>query len=160
MKLPNNMGDLLAPHVFVGDETFPLRCDLLRPISRNALANDASIFNYWLSHGRRVEETSFGILVNCWRLHHRHTYLNPYNVTTGIKATLVLHNILTIPNYNIWNEVLEDHVQVFDDAFEDLTKQGNRPTITAAAQVCTFFTEYICSVNGAVDLQHETAHVI
>ena len=50
--------------------------------------------------------------------------LKPDNVTTVIKATLVLHNILTLPDDNIQNEVVQDCVQVFDDAFEGLAKQG------------------------------------
>ena len=131
-KLPNDMVDVIAPHVFVGDKAIPLRYDLLSPNSRNMLTNDAKIFNYRLSHARRVVENSFGVLTNHWRLYHWHIYLNPNNVTTVIKATLALHNILTLPNDIIQNEVVEDHVQVFDDAFEDLTKQGNRSAAAAA----------------------------
>ena len=101
-------------------------------------------------------ENSFGSLANHWRLYHRPIYLNPNNAITFIKATQVLPNILTLPNDSILNEVVEDHVQVFDGAFEDLTKQGYRPAI-AAAQVCTYFTEYFCSVHGAVDWQNESA---
>ena len=41
---------------------------------------------------------SFGILANHWRLYHCHISLNPDNVTTLVKATVVLHNILTLPN--------------------------------------------------------------
>ena len=138
---------MLAPHVFVGDEAFPLRCDLLRQHSNNALTNDAKIYNYRLSHAKRVVDNSFGIFANCWRLYQRCIYMNPDNVESVIKATLVLHNILTQPNYNIWNEVVEDCVQVFDDASEDLIKQGNRPA-TAAAQVHTYFTKSFCTIRN------------
>ena len=96
-KLPNDVGDVLAPHLFVEDEAFPLRYDLLGPYSRNELTNDARIFNYRLSQYRRVVENSFGILANSWRLYHRQIYLNPDDVTAVIKATLVLYNILTLP---------------------------------------------------------------
>ena len=78
----------------------------------------------------------FGILPNHWRLYHRHIYLVTDNVTTVVKATLVLHNTLTLLNDNIQNEVVEDHIQVFDDAFEYFKKQGNR-SATAAAPVHT-----------------------
>ena len=123
------------------DEAFPLRCDLLKTYSRTVLTNDARIFNLRLSHARRVVLNPFGILANHWRLYHRHINLTPSNPITVIKATLVLHNILTLPNVNIWNEVVEDHVQVFDNSSNDLAKQGNRPA-TTVAQVCTYFTEY------------------
>ena len=89
-------------------------------------------------------------------IYHRCIYLNPDNVSAVIKATLVLHNILIHLNDNIQNEVVEDLVQVFGDAFEDLSKQGNRPA-TAAAKVHTYFTEYFCSVYRAVDLQNKAA---
>ena len=76
----------------------------------------------------------------------------PNKVTTVIKAILELHNILTLKNNNIWNWIVEDNVQVFDGAFEYLTKPNNRPA-TAAAQVYTYFTEYCFSVDWAVDWQ-------
>ena len=36
--------------------------------------------------------------------------MNPNNVTTVVKATVVLHDILTLPNDKVQNEVLDDSV--------------------------------------------------
>ena len=37
-----------------------------------------------------------------------------------VKATVVLHNILTVPGDAILNEVTEQFVSIFDHGFEDL----------------------------------------
>ena len=75
----------------------------MRPFVRNALPIEKHIFNYRLSRARRVVENAFGILANHWRLYHHCLYLNPDNVTT----------------------VVDNRAKIFNDAFEDLTKQGN-----------------------------------
>ena len=42
-----------------------------------------------------------------------------------VKATFVLHNILTVTGDAILNEVVEQYVSIFNDAFEDLSNVGN-----------------------------------
>ena len=86
-------------------------------------------------------ENAFGMLANCWRLYHHHIYLNPDNVTTVVKATVVLHNILTLPNDKVCTNVVDNRPQIHDGAFQDLAKQGNRPA-TAANNVKNYFTDY------------------
>ena len=70
-------------------------------------------------------ENAFGILSNHWRIYHCHIYLNSDNVTTVVKANVVIHNILTLPNDKVCTDVVDNRVEIFDDAFEHLTKQGN-----------------------------------
>ena len=52
---------------------------------------------------------------NQWRLYH-HIYLNPDNVTTVVKATVVLHNILTLPNDKVLTHVVDNRAEIHDDA--------------------------------------------
>ena len=42
-----------------------------------------------------------------------------------VKATVVLHNIFTVPDDAVLNEVVEQCVSIFNDAFEDLANVGN-----------------------------------
>ena len=70
-------------------------------------------------------ENAFGILANRWRLYHHHIYLNPDNDTTVVKATVVLHNILTLPNDKVHAHVVDNRAEIHYDAFQDLAKQGN-----------------------------------
>ena len=124
-QLPNDTEETRVPYVLLGDEAFPLRCDLMRSFVRNGLTNERSIFNDRLSRATRVVENAFGILANQWRLYHCWIYLNPDNVTTVVKATVVLHNILTLPNDKVCTDVVDNRAEIHDDTFQDLAKQGN-----------------------------------
>ena len=124
-QLPNDTKETRVPHVLLGDEAFPLRCDLMQPFVRNALTNERCIFNYRLSRARKVVEIAFGILANQWRILHRHINLNPNNVTTVVKATVLLHNILTVPADKVCTEVTDNRAEIFDDAFQDLANVGS-----------------------------------
>lgn len=44
--------DIVAPHIFLGDEAFQLRSDSLRPFSAKDLTDERRIFNYRLSRAR------------------------------------------------------------------------------------------------------------
>lgn len=57
------------PHVFVADEAFPLRRNILRPHPRQQLTAEKRVFHLPLSHGRHMVECTFGIRVNQWRLY-------------------------------------------------------------------------------------------
>ena len=156
-KLPNDTKETHVPQVLLGDEAFPLHCDLMRPFVRNALTNERCILNYRLSRARKVVEITFGILANQWRIFHRCIHLNPNNVTTVVKATVLLHNILTVPADKVCTEVI-DRAKIFNIAFQDLANVGSQPA-TAANDVRNYFTEYFNSVAGSVEWQNDYAHV-
>ena len=117
-----------------------------------------NIFNYRLSRARKVVEIVFGILVNWWRIFHWHIYLNPDNVTTVVKATVLLHNILTVPADKVCTEVIDNGAKILHDAFQDLANVGSWPA-TAANDVRNYFTEYFNSMAGSVEWQNDYAHV-
>ena len=116
-QLPNDTEDTHVPHVLLGDEAFPLTCHLMRLFARNALTNERYIFNYRLSRARRVVGNAVGTLANCLRLYHHCIYLNPDNVTKVVKATVVLYNILTLPNDKVHTDVVDNRGEIHDDAF-------------------------------------------
>ncbi|KAJ4946069.1 hypothetical protein JOQ06_023744 [Pogonophryne albipinna] len=61
----------LLPHVFVGDEAFPLLDNLLRPFPGRQLTRERRLFNYRHSRARLVVECAFGILSSQWRMFRR-----------------------------------------------------------------------------------------
>jgi hypothetical protein len=65
LKLPEDTvvpnSEITFPHVFVGDEAYPLTTCLMKPYSRRTLDESKSVFNYQLSRARRVVECAFGI---------------------------------------------------------------------------------------------------
>ena len=80
------------PYVFVGDEAFSLKKNLLRRFPGKKLDVSHSIFNYRLV-ARRVIENSFRIYVARW-IFHCPIIANPDNVVVFTKATIALHNYL------------------------------------------------------------------
>ena len=53
-----------------------------------------------------------------------HFFLNPDNVTTIVKAIVVLCNILTLPNDKVCIDVVDNRAEMHD-AFQDLAKLEN-----------------------------------
>ena len=85
-------------------------------------------------------------------------YLHPDNVTTVVKATVLLHNILTVPADKVHTEVIDNRSEIPHDAFQDLANVGSRPA-TAANDVRNYFTEYFNCATGSVEWQIDYAHV-
>ncbi|RXN04065.1 nuclease HARBI1 [Labeo rohita] len=75
------------PHVFVADEAFPLRRDLMRPFPGQKLSSRQRIFNYRLSRARLIVENAFGILTAQWCMYRGVIEISPANVDACVKAT-------------------------------------------------------------------------
>uniref|UniRef100_A0A667X2E5 DDE Tnp4 domain-containing protein n=1 Tax=Myripristis murdjan TaxID=586833 RepID=A0A667X2E5_9TELE len=86
--------DMEAPFVFLGDDAYPLRSDLMKPFSFRQMDHAQRVFNYRLSRGRRVVENGFGILANRWRVFLSTIMLNPDKVQKVVLACVCLHNYL------------------------------------------------------------------
>ncbi|XP_036000776.1 uncharacterized protein LOC105922503 [Fundulus heteroclitus] len=86
--------DDVIPYMFIGDDTCPLRPDLMKPYPSRNLNNNQRIFNYRLSRARRVVENAFGILVNRFRVFRTTICLHPDKVVTIVFTCLCLHNFL------------------------------------------------------------------
>ena len=62
-----------------------------------------------------------------------------------MKATVLLHNILTVPADKVCTEVIDNRAEIPHDTFQDLSNVGSQPA-TAANGVKNYFTEYFNSV--------------
>ena len=82
------------PYVFVGDEAFALRKDLLKPFSQKQITNERRGFNYCLSRGRRVTENTFGIMPSRLRVFRTEINLNLERIETFVLSCCVLRNFL------------------------------------------------------------------
>ncbi|XP_065564164.1 uncharacterized protein LOC136029592 [Artemia franciscana] len=96
-ELPNTSCPL--PHVFIGDEAFPLKTNFLKPFSRYGdLTTDKKIFNYRLSRARRVVENTFGILASRFQVLKSTKMGKLDTIDHIVKAVCVLHNFLMVTN--------------------------------------------------------------
>ncbi|RVE67428.1 hypothetical protein OJAV_G00102880 [Oryzias javanicus] len=82
------------PHVFVADEAFPLRRNMMRPFPGRGLTRERRIFNYRLSQPRLVVEDAFGLLFAQWRLFQRLVDVRPEVLEKFVKTTCLLHNFI------------------------------------------------------------------
>lgn len=55
--------DIVAPHVFVADDAFPIGLHILKPYGGVHRTREQRIFDYRLSRARGVVENVFGIIV-------------------------------------------------------------------------------------------------
>uniref|UniRef100_A0A3B1K630 DDE Tnp4 domain-containing protein n=1 Tax=Astyanax mexicanus TaxID=7994 RepID=A0A3B1K630_ASTMX len=133
------------PHVFVGDEAFPLRRNLLRPYPGRNLSLRRRIFNYRLSRARRVVENAFGILTAQWRIYQRVIGVSPEIVDAIVKATVVLHNLQR------WNTPVEPPGSSEDaPALQPARRVGTNNATQEAIASREAFTTYFCSAAGAM----------
>lgn len=84
-----------VPYVFVADDAFPLRTNILKPF-RQGLLDSAKkeVFNYRLSRARHIVENVFGILASRFRIFQSPINLEPENIEKVVMGTCALHNFL------------------------------------------------------------------
>lgn len=85
----------LIPHVFLGDDAFPLSRNLLKPFPGHQEKGSCKrIFNYRLSRARRISENVFGIMSAVFRLLRKPLLLSPENAEKVVTTIVCLHNFL------------------------------------------------------------------
>lgn len=141
--LPNT--NIKVPHVFLGDEAFPLLDTLLKPYRRADAAVDKTkaIFNYRLSRARRLVENSFGILVNRFRIFLTTIDLSTSTLENLVTSACIIHNLLIEESPIIVNELSTQDEQ---HALDNLIDIENSDFCADAVGIRNIFREYL---NGA-----------
>ncbi|RXN10421.1 nuclease HARBI1 [Labeo rohita] len=137
------------PHVFVADEAFPLRKNLMRPFPGRTLPRERRVFNYRLSRARLVVENTFGILSSQWRMYHRLMEVQPDVVERCVKATCVLHNFM---RRSAEAPAVRGAVQGTEDSLQSLGRVAANNSAREAIRVRDSFMAYF-SAEGAVPWQ-------
>lgn len=84
-----------VPYVFVADDTFPLRTNILKPFTQGLLDSAKNeVFNYRLSRARPIVENVFGILASRFRIFQSPINLESENIEKVVMGTCALHNFL------------------------------------------------------------------
>jgi len=82
------------PFVILGDEAYPLKTYLMKPLARKDLSCEECVFNYRLSRARRCIECAFGILRAKWRLLNKAIETNVSKADRTVRFICLLHNII------------------------------------------------------------------
>ena len=88
------------PYVFIGDDAFALKTNMMKPYPFQNLPLDEKIFNYRLSRARRTIENTFGIAASRFRIFYRPIKAELKTVVFITKAVVALHNFLMSENNN------------------------------------------------------------
>lgn len=144
------------PFVFVGDEAYPLKGNLMRPYPRRNLTPEKRIFNYRLSRARRVVECAFGMLTKKFGFLKTELLLPPDKVVILTSAACVLHNMLREKEGNISDIhcVLE-----FGDILEPRLSEAADPTSSSSTGhvIRQRYLQYFNSERGSVPWQDKYA---
>ena len=81
-------------YVFIGDDAFALKPNLMKPFPRKNLDLFTRICNCGFSRARRISQNVFGIVTNRLRVHRSPISLHPKNFRQLTVEVLTLHNWL------------------------------------------------------------------
>jgi hypothetical protein len=151
VALPNS--DIIVPHVFVGDEAYPLTSYLLKPYSRRTLDKNKAIFNYRLSRARRITECAFGVCASKWRVLNRPIETKVSTAEDTVKCITLLHNIII--NVEGMNEPAADKNVNANQADGFHRSRDNNVASTTAKRIRDAYCEYFNSPSGSVPWQEE-----
>lgn len=84
--------NIRVPHVFLGDEAFPLSQHLMKPYRYRSANGAEQHCNVRFSIGRRVVENAFGVATARFRVLDGKINLAPEAADSVVKSLVVLHN--------------------------------------------------------------------
>jgi hypothetical protein len=166
--LPGVTDNTDVPYFIVGDEAFPLKNWLMKPLPQRNMTVQQRIYNYRLSRARRVVENGFGLLAARFRCLLTTMPQKPSTVNTIVLAACCLHNLLINRRLNRAAEVnLLDHEdaethEVTPGTWRDIgalpdlgdVERGSYGPRQAREQR-EYLVQYVNSPAGSVPWQHD-----
>ena len=144
-----------VPFVFVGDEAFPLKPNLMRPYAGpQAPGSPQRIVNYWLSRASLVVECAFGTLSARWRMYRWVLTLKQKTIELCVKATCIRHNFLRTCQGTRRSQLTQTEISVPSDSLPEFTHAGCNNSTREADKVRETPTTYFFSPTGTVPWQH------
>lgn len=140
--------------VFVADEAFPLRMNMMRPFPGHNLTPKQRVFNYRLSRARRMVECAFGILASQWRMYRRVLGVSPEVAEVVVKATCILHNFIRWHSANEEDSSSRALCTEPSAGMQGITQVGSNNASREALAVREKFATYFSSSAGEVSWQH------
>lgn len=165
---PLPSSDIMMPYMFVGDDAYPLRLDLMKPYPYRQMDHSQRVLNYRLSRARRVVENAFGILANRLRVFRSTICLEPDKVVKITMASLCIHNFLrerrseayTPPAFADWEN--NDHNIVEGNwrnqgtgSFQPVAHRRERNASVVAKMQRNLLCDYFVSPSGCVPWQEK-----
>lgn len=166
LKLPPENSRNGLPYVFISDEAFALRNELMKPFNVRDLDDRKRIYNYRLSRARRVIENVFGILVSRFGVLKTPIGVKPENIVKIVMACCVLHNFLrkkaaatyTPPDSLDYEDTdtftLREGLRCRDDKIAALRPNQHRRAHNDAKEVRDSFMDFF-NTTGSVPWQHK-----
>ena len=151
--------DIKLPFVFVADDAFPLKDNIMKPFSHRQLTREKEVFNNRLSRARNVVEGSFGRVAMMWRLLQRPMDVQPNTATDIVKAITVLHNFIIIEEPNLVSPCNSagEQLQARNNltGFQGSITNGINRSTNNALRVREVFMKYFTSPTGAFPWQND-----
>ncbi|XP_049764668.1 uncharacterized protein LOC126093298 [Schistocerca cancellata] len=97
-KSPLPGSDICVPYMFVADDAFALKENLMKPYPERDMTPEKRIFNYRICRARRVVENAFGIMSNKFRILLQTIPLSVSKVELITKVCCLLHNFVLARN--------------------------------------------------------------
>lgn len=140
--LPNT--NKTYPYVFVANEAFSLKCNLMKPFSQHELTNDRRIFNYRLSRARRVVENAFGVLASKFGVFQKPINLSPEKAVKITMACCYLHNFLIETNQQLYRTrsiLVEENLETGGSLKKTPTRNAREDAKLVKEKYCNYFNK-------------------
>ena len=147
-KLIGNYRDnIVYPYVFVADEGFAMKRNMLHPYSRSNVFDEAKyVFSYCLSRARRVIENTFGMLASRFRIFRRAIVVHIETVVNITKRCVGLHHFLIKETSGHYLASSKPDVEVLDDnCLQSFLCQGLNNYPQKAKNIRDKFKDYFVS---------------